>query len=326
MKRFPGFVILLLPAAVLAAFLPTTVSAQQTDSSQQAVLLRYKFSSRDRLLYRDTTTVKQRQTVANKTFENSIETTEITESRLSRLDKARNFILEREYKKLQVHIQIAQLGEYKFDSTSEENERGSVLGTELTPLYESLKGAVLKVTMTPQGQVIGVRGYRELLGPVLRDKQLAGQFVNGGSNESQQLALSSKFPVFSKKKVQPGDGWEVPFELVLPQFGTVQGKRVYRWDGMETVKGRKLVRITFSTDMTFKLNLVMGGTKVSGTVTLSDSAGTALFDPVRGRLISQTEKYTATGDLTVAANGMNVEIKTSSVQTSRIELLDKLPQ
>lgn len=314
MKRIPLFC--LLPALLLVA---------SPAFAQKPVLLRYKMGPKDKLIYRTTTNVKQMRKVGDNKSELTITSTEVVQRQLGKIDSQKNFVVESENKDLQVKMKIGGVGEYKFKARSEENERASRLGAELTPLYETLTGAVFKVTVSPRGDVVGVSGYKELLAPVLKGKAIAKQFAGDGSDKVYAMQAGEFYPVFSKKPVKPGDTWVVPFELAIAKFGSAKGKKTYKYIGMEKVNGRSVAKVTYTYDLTFKLDLTMGGAKVTGDLAISKSSGTVLFDPAKGQLVSLQAEYEMGGDLDYSAGANNIAIRTDSVQKYKVEQLDKLP-
>jgi Family of unknown function (DUF6263) len=317
MKRIP--LSCLLPAFLLLLLAPAPASAQK------GVVLRYKFGPKDKLIYRTTTDVKQTRKIGDNTNEVTIASTEIVERRLDKIDSQKNFVLETENKDLRVQMKIGGVGEYKFKARSEENERASRLGAELTPLYETLTGAVLNVTVSPRGQVVAVKGYKELLAPVLKGKEIAKQFAGAGTDKYYALQVAEFYPAFSKKPVKPGDTWTVPFEISIPKLGTAKGKKTYKYIGQEKLKARSVAKVTYTYDLTFKLDLEMGGAKVTGELAVGKSSGTVLFDVAKGQLVSLQAEYHVGGDLTVTAGGNDIAVRTDSVQKYKVEQLDKLP-
>lgn len=311
--------------AAMLLFAVTTSAAPL--AAQEAVTLRYKFDSKTPLNYRSVSTVEQTQTVMGKDYKNVFKTTEVHQYRLSRVGQDKEFELERENKALAANIKIAQLGsDYKFDSKADSNEKGSAIGSAMTPVYETLYGAILKITLSPRGEVKSVKGLAELLAPVLKDNPIAKQFVGGGTDQSATLGEKMTFPVFSTIPVKPGDSWSIPFKMPIPKIGAVDGKKVYKFAGIETVKGRKLAKVTFQTEMTVKIDLTVGGAKVTGETSVDKSSGTLMFDIAKGQIVTKKESYTVVGDLTVSANGMDIGVKTKQKQSSSLEQLDKLPE
>ena len=144
---------------------------------------------------------------------------------------------------------------------------------------------------------------------VLKDNPLATQFTGGGTDKAIQMEYTEFFPVFSKKAVKPGDTWVVPFEISLAKLGTAKGQRFYKFVGMEKVKGRSVAKITYTYDLTFKLDLAMGGAKVTGELSMEKSSGTILFDRKTGRVVSDNEKLHVIGTMTLDINGMEFPAK-----------------
>jgi len=291
-----------------------------------AVLLQYQFKPKEELIYRVTGNINSTQKVNEMTSKNTVTTKEIVVQRLDKMDGKKNFQLESENKRLEVSLEIGPLGKYTFDSTSDDNERGSQLGGELTPVYETLSGAVLKVTMSPRGEVLGVRGYESLLLPVLKGKQLAPQFVGGGTNKAAQLQQAELFPVLSNKPVKPGDTWVAPLKLQVAKLGEADGRKTYKYAGLRKLKDRSLAKITYSYDLTFKLDLSMGGSKISGELAITKGGGTALFDPAKGHLVSLKGQYELGGDLTVEVGEKTIPVRVDQTQTFSVEQLQKLPE
>lgn len=310
-------------AVCLAAF---AMPAGATAQAQDAVTLRYKMAKDDRLIVRKTQTVKQSQSVNDKKFDTEINSTDVTVRTLERVDQEGNFHLRTENKLLKVKINIGPLGNYTYDSTATDNETGSVLGSALTPVYDRLKGALLKLVHTPRGEVVELNGLQDLISDLVKGSPLAAQFTGGGSDKAAALSVAEYFPVMSEKPVRPGDTWEVPYELDLPRLGKAKGKRTYKYVGPDKIAGRETARISVTTDLTFDLDLDMGGTKVKGSLSINNSSGTIQFDPLNGQLVTMKNEYDLAGDLTVTAGDMEIPVRTEQKQTVTLDVLEKLPE
>jgi len=167
---------------------------------------------------------------------------------------------------------------------------------------------------------------KELLGDVLKDNPLATQFAAGGSEEAMQIGLAEYIPPLSKEALRPGSRWEVPYQLNLDKFGKATGKRTYTYDGEGTVGKHKTAKISFTTELSFELDLDQGGAKVTGTLSVTQSKGTLHFDPKAGRVVSLANEFTLGGAINVAAGGQNIPVAMEQVQQIRMELLDRLPE
>ena len=90
-----------------------------------------------------------------------------------------------------------------------------------------------------------------------------------------------------------------PYQLNLDKFGKATGKRSYTYDGEGTVGKHKTAKISFTTELSFDLDLDQGGAKVTGTLSVTQSKGTLHFDPKHGRVVSLSNEFTLAGALNV---------------------------
>lgn len=295
--------------------------------AEEAIQFRYQYSPSAKLLYRTAVTASQKQNVAGMDVENSQKTTEISEISLVETAQDGNFKLQSENKRMKVEMDIGPLGKYNFDSTSKENEKGSVLGTSLTPMYESMTGAYTFLTLTPRGEVTELKGFEETIKNALKDNPIAAQFAGGGTDEAAKMAYNMIMPIFPEKAISPGDTWEQPYNIALPKLGDMKGKRVLKFEGMESVNGQKVAKISVTTELSANINIdVENQAKVTGKVSVTKSSGTYLFDPAAGRLLKFEGSMEMDGDMTVEAGGQTIPIKQSQKQTQLYELIDKLPE
>jgi hypothetical protein len=161
---------------------------------------------------------------------------------------------------------------------------------------------------------------------VLKDNPLAAQFAGGGSDDAYKMGLSEQFVTFGDKPVKVGDTWERKFEFDLPQLGKAVGKTTYTYEGNETVKGRKLMKMTLSKELSFDADIKIGEATVSGNFSSEKSSGTAYFDVEKGQLVSLSSKFVLKGQLQVNVNGQNIQIDMDQTQSYKTELLEKLPE
>lgn len=304
--------------SLVAGLFAGNLSAQET--------FRYKQEKGQKLIYRTSTEMTQTQTVLNMKIENTMSNESISSRTVEDIaaDGTVKFNVKTELFK--VKSKFGPLGEFKFDSKSTERERGSVIADALNPVYERLGGAELQVFVTPRGEVKEVTGYAELLGDLVRENPLVAQFTGGGTNAAAKISTQALYTVFSEKPVKPGETWENPFDIELPGVGKTKGKETITYVGPDKVGNRTTAKFTVATEMSFDLNLDMNGTKVTGTISTSESSGTVQFDPAAGQLVSAKNSFTLSGELNVNANGMNIPVQSSQVQTVTTEQLDKLPE
>ncbi|MCI0681085.1 MAG: DUF6263 family protein [Gemmataceae bacterium] len=292
--------------------------------AQEPTLLRY-LPSKEPLIYRRTSTMKQTQTVMDKKIATEMNQTEIDEWSIAATDK-KDLEIKSETKRLQVKVKIAQLGDYTFDSRKDDNDKGSTLGAALTPLYERMGAARLTYSVSPRGKIAKVEGLKELLEDVLKDNPIAKQFAAGGSDDAVKLGLAEFVPALPEDKITAGSRWEAPFEMNLAKLGKATGKRTYTYEGEGAIGKRKTVKIGVAMELSFDLNLDMNGAKVTGNLSISQSKGTIHFDAKQGCVVSLATEYTLGGNLNVEAGGMNIPVGTEQTQNIRLELLDRAPE
>src|SRR5262245_4978744 len=295
-----------------------------TAHAQDATTFRY-MPSKEPLIYKKTQKLNQTQNVKDMKIKTEMQQTEVDVWSIAKTDKD-DLQIKGETKLLKVMVEIGPLGKYKFDSRKDDNEKDSMLGAALTPMYERLRNANLTYTITPQGKLTKLEGLKELLGDVLKDNPIANQFAGGGSEEAARIGVAEYIPALPEKAIRPGDRWETPFQLNLDKFGKANGKRLYAYDGEGTVGKQKTAKISVVTELSFDLDIDQGGAKVTGTLSITASKGTIHFDPKHGRVVSLNNEYTISGNLNVAAGGMNIPVAMEQTQRLTMDLLDSLPK
>ena len=118
----------------------------------------------------------------------------------------------------------------------------------------------------------------------------------------------------------------MPFELEMPKLGKATGKRIYTYNGPGKVGNRKTLKITTNLELSFDLNANIGGAKVTGTLSITESSGTIHLDTKKGNVVSLNSAYSLSGDLNVSVNGMDIPVGTAQTQRISMELLKKLPK
>lgn len=310
------------PIAVVLALL--FVSTATVASAEDAVTLRYKYGENDKLIYRTTTKLTQKQVVGERTVKTDMVSEDVSIRTLEAVDKKGGFAIRTENKLLKTTLDIGPLGKYVFDSRSEERDKGSVIAAAVTPVYDRLNGAILTIKHTPRGKVTAVDGYKELMQGVLKNNPLGAQFTGGENGALMKFA--DAFPVMSAKPVQPGDTWVDEYELEMPKFGKAKGKKTYTYVGKDKLAERDTVKLTVTNELSFDLDLALMGTKTTGNLSISKSTGTIHFDAAKGQLVSMKAEHTLGGNINVTAGGQTFAIQTDQVQNVTVELLDKLPE
>jgi hypothetical protein len=260
-------------------------------------------------------------------FDNVVSGTDVTVFTLDKVGEDGSLHLQAENRRLQQTMTIGPLGEYKFDSKSSDNDRASVMGAALTPIYEALSGAIIQVTVTPLGEVTDVKGLKELIGDnLLKDNPFGAQAAVAATDEGAKISYSDRFLDLPEQPVGPGDTWEKPYEMKLPGLGLAKGKSVYKLEGPDKVGDRATIKISVRDEMSIDLDLDQAGAKVTGSLSVNSSSGTIQFDPEAGAIVSKKTTQTLSGNLNVAAGGQNIPVQQEQTHTTTTELLDKEPE
>lgn len=294
--------------------------------ADEAVRLEYKFGPKDEVIYRSTVSLEQKQTVNGMEIVTKVDNTSIDVRTLEKVDEKGQLEIKSENKRINVAIEIGPLGKYEFDSTETEHEKGSTLGSALTPLYETLSGAYLWTTISPRGEVVSTRGYAELVKGVIEENPLAGQFAAGGTDEGHRSAEAQLYPVMPEKPIAVGDEWEGTFDIALPKIGKFDGKTVSKLEKVTKEDGHDIAEISLRTELSIDISLEQGGAKVTGSLSTSKSTGRIRFDVTAGKVLLREDSYTISGNLNVDVANMMLNIPMEQTQSVKIEALDELPK
>lgn len=311
-------------AFIAGLVLPLAMLFSSMAQAQDGQPFRYKAKPGDKQYFSIKSTLEQSQKINNIDVKNTIETTSIVEREVLEPDEKGNNVFREHHLHLIIEMQIGPLGEYTYDSKSTDNETGSTLGLALTPLYDAISGAFVVVTVSPQGEVLKVKGLKEAVeGGVDKDNPIAAQFALGAaSEETARINYSEYFIQFPEKTLSAGDTWEIPYDLELGTLGKLKGKTVHVYGGPETVDGRRLHKATSSNEMKGDIEIKTAGLEIAGTVEIDASSGTAFFDAESGQLISRNSNISSSGDLVTVVGGMTIPIKQNQTQKIEIKRLD----
>ena len=314
---------------LLVVFLiPLLTMTSSFAQAQDGQTFRYKAETGQRFYYSISTSMEQSQKVNNADISNKVETKTIVEREVLEPDEKGNHVFRTRTLHMTATLTFGPLGEYKYDSKSTENETGSAVGVALTPIFDAMSGAIVDVTVTPQGEVLKVKGLKEAIeGAIDKDNPIAAQVSLGmGSEETAKINYREYFIQFPDKAIAPGDDWEIPYQLKLANLGNLEGKTTNNYDGPETVDGRRLHKISGTTDMKGDIEFKVAGIEVAGKVEISGSKTTSLFDTSSGALVSRVSEVTSDGDLVSIVGGMTIPIQQTQTQKVEIKQLDGPPR
>ena len=257
------FVKLILSIAIVVL---STIAA----TAQEAVTFRYRFEPGEKLTYDISTSVKQTQNLNGQALKSEFLVAQRVEREVAQIDADGRAVLNCRSQKFTVSMQIGPLGKYKFDAAKKDNDSSGRLGAAATPLYKAMSSADITLTLSPRGQVLAVKGLQEALADVLKNNPLTAQLAGGSSsNESAKASYAEHFLQFPEEARSPGDTWEFPLQLTIPDVGTVSGKTTCRYEGPQDVKGRTLHRVTATSDVTVDVDIDRDGVTATGRIEMT---------------------------------------------------------
>lgn len=314
---------------LIAAFLiPLVTLASSIAQAQDGQVFRFKAEKGQKFYYSVKASMEQSQKVNNVDVANKVQTSTLIEWEAMEPDEKGNLAFRSRTLRLQASLTFGPLGEYKYDSKSTDNETGSAVGVALTPIFDAMSGAIVDVTISPQGEVLKVKGLKEAIeAAVDKDNPIAAQVSLGmNSEETAKINYSEYFVHLPEKAVSPGDTWEIPYKLSLATLGNLEGKTTNNYEGLETVEDRPLHKITGTTDMKGDIDFKVAGIEVAGKVEITGSKTTSMFDAETGTLVSRVSEVTSDGDLVSVVNGMTIPIQQSQTQKIEVKQLDGPPR
>lgn len=293
-----------------------------TAPAEEPVKLRFKMKKGDKLIYRSSSKVKKTESVNGMKVKTAIDSNTISVRTFKGLDKKGNLKLDAVVKKVKMTAEIGPLGKYTYDSTSTDNEKSSQLGQMFTPALDTIVEASINVSITPTGQVLPVKGYKELLAEAVKDSPLKSQY----SNEAYRVEFGESLVRLPEKAVKKGDTWQHKYTQKLPGVGTMKGSTKFEHAGYEKVGKRQCVKITATHEGTFEIALKRMGADISGTLTMSKATSTIYFDAKAGQVVKKSKTASMTGTLNIDVNGMQIGVENDQTTTQQYELLDKMPK
>jgi len=292
-------------------------------TADDGLQLQYKQQKGERIIYRNKSELKQSQTIMGMTLENTFNTDAVSSATLDGTDEKGNAQVTIKNERLKVKATIGPLGDYSFDSQSSERDMASMIGVYLTPMLERMSTATYQMVIAPDGDVVEVKGYTELLADLLKDNPFAGA-AGSHSNEAAKMQYSEVFPKLPKKPLKVGETWEVNADMPMPGIGKVRGRSVYRYVGPDKVGDRATAKIEVNGEATIELDIDQAGSKVTGMLTTTAARGTIQFDVAAGRLLSHESTNSVSGDLNVNAGGMNIPVRHEQNQKVTVDYLEKI--
>ena len=187
-------------------------------------------------------------------------------------------------------------------------------GGQFDKIMERTKGAVLNITMTPDGKVTKVDGFQAL------EKQLFGaddetaKLLKGLLKEEMfTKSVDQVFGFVPNKNVNKGETWTRESAVPGP-LGNFKSVSTYTYNGKGT--GGEEIAVMQSMEYTVPKGDFAGAFKVvRGDLKAENAKGSIIFDAEKGKLVSATFSVLTRGNLTVDVAGQELPLE-MSVDTS----------
>jgi hypothetical protein len=191
-----------------------------------------------------------------------------------------------------------------------------------------IKGAVFTLTLSPQGKVTKLTGYKELVDKIAKeDKDTGKMFQVMFSPETFKASAHSVFGFLPAKAVEKDAKWQKEVKIPLGPLGSFKAVNKYTYTG----DGREGIQISVTGKLTYarpdKKAAAGAPFKVTkGKIASTQFKGTVVFDAKRGRLVRSETKLVLEGTVTVDVmkNLLDMKIEQESTTTDRVS--DKPPR
>ncbi|QDU79610.1 hypothetical protein Pla110_13210 [Polystyrenella longa] len=305
----------LLVALICVAVLPATAA--------EPMQLKYQFSKDKPLNYRITTAMEQTQKVGEQS--SSMKMVNMTDTIFSLDEKSEegDFSLSSVTNRLRVTMDNPLADAYEYDSASEENPTEGLLAAQMTPIFNELKGAQLKLRLSSLGEILEVKGYAELMKAIIKKVPAAAGMAGSFSDEAAKKQYEEVFPTWLDKPVAEGDQWESEFVMDLGPQGKANGKKTYAYRGPSEVNGRATVLINVKHEIEINIDVNQGLSTVEGLMKTQDSEGEIHFDPATGEIVKVDTQYLIVGSIKVTAQGQVRVVESSQDHHISVELISE---
>lgn len=192
-------------------------------------------------------------------------------------------------------------------------------------VFNQLQGAILKAKLTPELKVEQLEGYDELLKRLAGDDPNVRRVVTAILSEEQlKNAISYSMGFVPQKAMPAGSTWKKEMTLTMGPLGTVQISQAFKFEGMETIEGTSLAKITYQPTVNYvppkadAINPELSITK--GKIELKSASGVIYFDPAGGRLHHSELKLTLGGEMTAQVQGSEIPVTFEQTQSIAVRM------
>jgi hypothetical protein len=273
----------------------------------QEVKMRWKFKEGEKFYVEDVQTTKTDVSVLGQQIKEEAKSTTVTSYTVKSV-KSDSIVLVQ-----------------KIESVDTKSQGG--LGGASEKILEKMKGATFTLTVTPDGKVTKLEGFKEFAKKLAGDDDEMAKLL--GTFFTEDLFKSSaeqSFSMLPDNPVKPGDTWTREGKMPVPGLGDFKLTSKYTYDGKadggEKIKARQdLVYVVpkGGGDIGGIMKIVKGDLKAE------NGKGHYIFDPEKGRLVKGEMSLFIKGRLTVEFGGQNLDINLTTDQTTVTRVLDTNP-
>jgi len=192
-------------------------------------------------------------------------------------------------------------------------------------MAEQMVGTVLTVTLNRKGEVTKIAGFDVLLKKLSQDNEEVGKLLKFLLTEdTMKQGIQEAFAFVPDKPVSKGDSWKRQMKVSMGPMGTFSIDQQYTLNGV----GKEGAAIGVTGIYNFTPPKGDGGGGLPFKITKGDfktdnAKGTLIFDPVAGRLVSQTYQSKLTGKLTIAIADQEAQMELNQDTDTKIRVMEK---
>lgn len=222
--------------------------------------------------------------------------------------------LEMEFTALKMVVKLGEVPVLDFDSKNKDQNDSA------NPTFTSLRkvlGARIQYSTDARGEILEVRGAKELAQAIATDDAQTEALMQGMFNEDSLKQMYAFTKMLPPKPVKIGDTWPVKIEVKAGPIGTIEMTMNHLFKGWEQQANRKTARL----DYTGTISAKPGTTSPEmGEVSIKTSkmAGKSWFDPAVGMVVEGSGEH----EMIIKFSPAGQEITTKVTQQVANKLLD----
>lgn len=192
-------------------------------------------------------------------------------------------------------------------------------------VLNQMQGAIIKAKLNAELQVTQLEGYDELIKRLAGDDPSVRRVVQALVSEEQlKNGISHSLGFVPQKATPVGTMWKRELTLTLGPLGSVQVNQAFKYEGMETLEGVSLAKISYQPTVSYTPPKAEAANPemsiVKGTIQLKSGQGVVYFDPAFGRLHHSSLKLTLSGEMTAKLQGKEVPLSFEQTQSIDVRM------